>query len=165
MKRKTISILICICIAAAAAAVFTGCGTEVTADISAYGGSGIVICGLKSKTFKVTPNQLKDMECVKETAEGKSEKAGKVKAAGPLLETFVGEYGHKQTDFSEVTFKARDGYTTVLDKEFLKSHQTIVMSIADGNKALKKDEAPMRLLIPGAASMYWTKMIREIDFE
>lgn len=166
MKRGSVlKAVMCVCFAVLICTAMTSCGVKVSADISAYGDTPIKVTGLEKDTFEVTPNELAKMECVKETAEGVSKKAGKVTAVGPTLETFTKEHGHEVSEYSQITFKASDGYTTVLDSAFLKSHSTIVLSVANGDKALRKKEQPMRLLIPGAPSSKWTKLVKEIDYE
>jgi len=165
MGRHTAKLLICICLAAVMSLALCSCGAKVTADISGYGDTQIKVTGLKSADFYVTPNELKELACVSQTAEGKSKKAGKVQAVGPTLQTVTEHYGGRLSDYSSVLLKAADGYSVSLSRSFVSAHSTIVISLADGDKALTKSERPARLLIPGAESSYWIKMITEIDYE
>lgn len=155
MRKRTAVLLILIitlsCIAA-------GCSAEVTADISDYGKTEIQITGIKDKAFIITPDRLADLKCTKASGEVESTKKT-VTAVGPTLDTFLEQYGHGQTDYDEIIFIASDGYTTVLDNSYLTNHDSIILSVANGEKALNDSEKPLRLLIPDGKSSDWTKMI------
>lgn len=140
------------------------CSGSVTvkADISAYGDTPITISGLSDKDFTVTPNELAQLDCVKMTATGKTEKAGTVTAAGPLLDTFLAQYGKSRSDFSKIEFYASDKYEITLDSEFLTNYK-IVLSVARGNAPLPVKEQPLRLLIPKADSHYWIYAVIRIE--
>lgn len=153
-----------LCIVMLLSLVIVGCGAKVTTDISSYGDTKIVVKGIGSSDITVTPNQLATLSCVKASGTSQSKKEIKITAVGPTLDTFLKEYGHQQSDFSSIVFKASDGYMTTLSRQFLSTHQTIILSISNGDTILSKDEKPVRLFIPGAASSNWTRMVIEITF-
>jgi hypothetical protein len=141
----------------------SSCGAKVTADISAYGDTPIKIIGLAEEEFTVTPNELAKLECVSISASGKTEKAGSVNSVGPLLDTFVTEYGKKLTDFKTVRFLASDQYQVSFSGDKLTDY-TIVMSLASEKDPLPENMRPMRLLIPEADSNNWIYAVIQIEF-
>jgi DMSO/TMAO reductase YedYZ molybdopterin-dependent catalytic subunit len=159
MKKKAYSLLaLCLIIWFAA-----GCGVSVQADLSTYGDQPILISGLSAEDFTVTPNELAQLDCESQSATGKTQKAGTVHGVGPTLDTFLAQYNKKQTDFQKIIFRAKDGYTITLGPQDFKKH-TIILSLANGKEPLSEQEAPLRLLIPGAESGKWVRMVTEIKF-
>ncbi|MDR1246794.1 MAG: hypothetical protein LBK57_07165 [Clostridiales Family XIII bacterium] len=144
-------------------AVCTGCGGTPEADISAYGDAPIEISGLTSEDFTVTPGELAALECVSRSATGETAKAGTVKAVGPLLNTFLADYGKNASDFNRIRFIASDGYRVVLRDEYLTDYE-VVLSVASGREPLQESERPLRILIPEAESGMWEYACIRIEF-
>ncbi|SHH97868.1 Oxidoreductase molybdopterin binding domain-containing protein [Sporobacter termitidis DSM 10068] len=149
--------LFCVCL------LLPGCGAGVTADISAYGDTPITVSGLTDKDFTVTPGELAKLKCVRMDGTGKTAKAGTVNAVGPLLETFLAQYGKTLDDFSYIKFTAADQYAVTLGKQHLKE-KDVVLSVASGSKPLTESQRPLRLFIPDAESSYWIYAVVRIDF-
>jgi hypothetical protein len=145
--------------------VLTACGgrTGVSADISAYGDAPIEIVGLADEEFTVTPNELAALPCVSRSATGETAKAGTVKAVGPLLDTFLAEYGKKTSDFNRIRFIAVDAYRVVLRDEYLTDYE-VVLSVSNGKDPLPESERPLRVLIPEAESGMWEYACVRIEF-
>jgi hypothetical protein len=146
-------------------ALWLGCACssiKVTADISAYGETPIIISGLKSEDFTVTPNELAQLKCVRMSGSGKTEKAGNVTAVGPLLETFLSHYGKSASDYAKVRFYASDKYKITLNSDYLTNYK-IVLSVARGNDPLPAAQQPLRLFIPGADSSNWIYAVIKIE--
>jgi DMSO/TMAO reductase YedYZ molybdopterin-dependent catalytic subunit len=158
--RTKVCVLLIICLAAGIAA---GCSPSIKADLSAYEDEEIRITGLRSEDFTVTPGELAKFDCESQTATGKTQKAGTVSGIGPTLDTFVKQYGKKQTDFKKVVFRAKDGYTITLGTQDLTKYD-IILSLANGKEPLSGQEAPLRVVIPGAESSKWIRMVTEIKF-
>ncbi|MDR3278177.1 MAG: hypothetical protein LBT12_05330, partial [Oscillospiraceae bacterium] len=97
-------------------------------------------------------------------AAGATEKAGTVSGIGPLLDTFLAQYGRKQTDFELIRFIASDAYRITLHEKTLTGSELILI-LANGKKPLPQNERPLRLLIPGAESSQWIYAIERIEFE
>ncbi len=165
MRAKRILIVCAAVIAAIVAAVVIYMGVNYwgKADISAYGDDPIQIEGLTDETFFITPNDLAEMECVSDVAEGRSEKAGTVRAYGPTLETFVENYGRTLDEFYSIEFYAYDGYTSRLGKATWDKYE-VILSIAEGNKPLEEKRQPMRVVITGGASSGWIYGVGVITF-
>jgi hypothetical protein len=142
--------------------LLTGCGGG-QADISAYGDAPIEIAGLAEEEFTVTPNGLAALPCVARSATGATDKAGTVKAVGPLLDTFLAEYGKKASDFNRIRFIADDAYRVVLRDEYLTDYE-VVLSVASGKDPLPESERPLRILIPEAESSMWEYACVRIEF-
>ncbi|MDR3295569.1 MAG: hypothetical protein LBT26_07055, partial [Clostridiales Family XIII bacterium] len=123
----------------------TACGGQ--ADISEYGTEAIAISGLLDEEFTVTPEELLALECVRRSATGATAKAGTVAAYGPLLNTFLAEYGKTAADFNRIRFIAKDEYRVVLREEYLTDYE-VVLSAASGKNPLPEGERPLRILIP-----------------
>jgi hypothetical protein len=132
-------------------------------DISAYETDEIVVSGLLDEDFTITPKELLALDCVSRTATGATEKAGTVSATGPLLDTFLAQYGCKASDFSRIRFLAKDEYRTVLRGEYLTDYD-VVMAVSSGSKPLAEGFRPMRLLIPEAESNMWIYAVIRIEF-
>ncbi len=141
-----------------------GCSTSVRADLSSYGDEPIRISGLTDdEDFTVTPKELAKLECESGSATGKTQKAGTVCGVGPTLDTFLAQYNRQQTDFQKIIFRAKDSYTITLGPRDLQEY-IIILSLANGNKPLSENEAPLRLVIPEADSGKWVRMVIEIEF-
>lgn len=141
-------------------ATLCGCGGL---DISDYGEDQILITGLTEEDFCITPNQLLELECVSETAQGKSAKAGTVKAYGPTMETFLASYGKTFEDFRSIKLIASDDYKVTLGRATWEKYD-IILSVANGNKALEDYQQPLRIVIPGGDSGNWARMVVRIEF-
>ena len=142
----------------------SACGTvTVKADISEYGDTPITIVGVKDTEFQVTANELSQLPCISQSASGKTEKAGTIRAVGPTLETFLAQYGKDVSDYTRIRFEATDGYKKGFLQEELTTHE-FILAVANGDLPLGKEEAPLRLIIPGAASDQWVRMVIRIEF-
>lgn len=139
----------------------TACGKPSLAD---YGDEPIVVSGLLDDEFTVTPNELSALECVSRTATGATAKAGTVKAYGPLLDTFLAQYGCKTTDFFKIRFLCADEYKAVLRDEYLTDYE-IVLAVAYQDGPLPEEMRPLRILIPEAESSKWAYAVTRIEFE
>ena len=135
-----------------------------TADISAYGDTPITVSGLTEEEFTITANELAQLECVSRTATGATAKAGTVNAYGPLLDTFLAQYGYAPSDFYKIRFLCADDYKTVLRGDYLTDYE-VVMAISYGSEPLPESCQPMRLLIPEAESSMWAYSVVRIEFE
>ena len=140
----------------------TACGGK--ADLSAYGDTPITVSGLLEEDFTVTPNELAALECVSRTATGATAKAGTVKAYGPLLDTFLAQYGCRASDFYKIRFLCADDYKVVLRDEYLTDYE-IVLAVAYQDGPLPENMRPLRLLIPEAESSKWAYAVTRIEFE
>ena len=140
------------------------CGGDKSADISAYGDVLITISGLTDEEFTVTANELAELECISRTATGATAKAGTVNATGPLLDTFLAQYGCKPSDFYKIRFLCADNYKVVLRGDYLTDYE-VVMAVSSGTEPLDEGLQPMRLLIPEAESNMWAYSVVRIEFE
>jgi DMSO/TMAO reductase YedYZ molybdopterin-dependent catalytic subunit len=145
------------------ALLLCACGTA-QADISAYGDREITVSGLTEEEFTVTPNELAQLDCVSRTATGATAKAGTVSAYGPLLDTFLAQYGCAMSDFKKIRFLCADEYRTVLKGEYLTDYE-VVLAISNGSEPLSEECQPLRLLIPEAESSMWAYSVIRIEFE
>lgn len=158
IKKKAVLIL-------AAALMLTAlCSCGETEDISAYADDEIEIIGLLDEDFTITPADLLALDCVSRTATGATEKAGTVNATGPLLNTFLAEYGYEPADFYKIRFIAYDSYTKVLRDDYLTDYE-VVMAVSSGSEPLAEDLRPLRLLVPEAESNMWIYGVVRIEFE
>lgn len=139
------------------------CGSA-QADISSYGDTTITISGLTDDEFTVTPNDLMQLECVERTATGATAKAGTVDAYGPLLDTFLIQYGKTTADFKKIRFIASDDYKVVLKGEYLTDYE-VVLAVSNGSEPLAESCRPLRILIPEAESSMWEYAVVRIEFE
>ena len=133
------------------------------ADITEYGDTPITIAGLADEEFTVTPAELAALECVSRTASGKTAKAGTVNATGPLLDTFLKQYGKSTSDFERIRFIASDFYRVVLKDEYLTEYE-VVLAVSNGNAPLIEEHRPLRILIPDADSSMWEYAVVRIEF-
>ena len=141
----------------------SACG-EKEADISEYANYPIEVSGLTDEDFTVTPQELSELECVSRTATGATEKAGTVSVRGPLLNTFLAQYGKTSSDFYKIRFLCADGYKTVLKDDLLTDYE-VVLAVQNSNGPLQESLRPMRLLIPEAESSTWAYSVIRIEFE
>jgi hypothetical protein len=142
--------------------LLAGCGGSLP-DISAYGDTPITIAGLTDAEFTVTPRELARLECVTRSATGGTAKAGTVNAVGPLLDTFLAQYGRAASDFERIRFIASDEYRVVLREEYLTEYE-VILSVASGKKPLPESERPLRILIPEAETSMWEYACVRIEF-
>lgn len=138
--------------------------TGKTADLSGYGDMPITVSGLTDEEFTITANELAQLECVSRTATGATAKAGTVNAYGPLLDTFLAQYGCQASDFYKIRFLCADNYKAVLRGDYLTDYE-VVMAISYGGEPLPESCQPMRLLIPEAESNLWAYSVIRIEFE
>jgi hypothetical protein len=126
----------------------------------------ITINGATDDPFTVTIRDLIALDSVKEKAEATRSNGDvvKVTAVGPLLDTFLAQYGKKQTDFSAVRFYASDGYAVAIPKEILSS-RNVILAYMNGNRSFDEHSLPLRVVIPGERAMYWARNVNRIDFE
>ena len=153
-----------LCCAALLLVLCCACGGSKSADISAYGDVPITVSGLTEEEFTITANELSQLECVSRTATGATAKAGTVNAVGPLLDTFLEQYGCKAADFYKIRFLCADNYKVVLRGEYLTDYE-VVMAVSSGTQPLDEGLQPMRLLIPEAESNMWAYSVIRIEFE
>ncbi|MCC8029724.1 MAG: molybdopterin-dependent oxidoreductase [Lachnospiraceae bacterium] len=133
------------------------------ADISGYADQEIKISGLTEEDFIITVGELADMDCESATAVGTTQKAGTVKAYGPTLETLAETYGRSLDEFRSVKFCAADDYDVTLAALTWDSYD-VILSVANGSEPLDEYQQPIRLVIPGADSGKWVRMVEEIEF-
>ena len=157
MKRAAFA-LICVVIIS-----LTACGDKEV-DISEYADYPIEVSGLTEKDFTITPQELLELDCVSRTATGATEKAGTVSVKGPLLNTFLAQYGKTAADFYKIRFLCADGYKTVLKDDLLTDYE-VVMGVQTGNGPLQENLRPLRLLIPEAESSTWAYSVIRIECE
>lgn len=157
LKKSACAILVVIL--ALVLLTLSGC----KADISAYEDQEIRIIGLTDEEFTLTVGDLADMDCTSATAVGTSQKAGTVEAYGPTLQTLAEAYGRSLDEFRSVTFHASDDYDVTLAALTWDSYD-VILSVANGSKPLEEYQQPIRLIIPGADSGKWVRMVEEIEF-
>ena len=143
--------------------ILPACGSK-TADISAYGDTPITVSGLTEEEFTITANELAGLECVSRTATGATAKAGTVNAYGPLLDTFLAQYGCQASDFYKIRFLCADSYKAVLRGDYLTDYE-VVMAISSGSEPLPESCQPLRLLIPEGETNLWAYSVIRIEFE
>lgn len=148
-----ILIVLCLCL-------ICGCGR---ADISSYADREITVSGLGESDFTVTPGEMAELKCVDRSDTGATEKAGTVKAHGPLLETFLEAYGYSIDQIDRVRFYCKDDYKIVLKKEYLTDYE-IILSVSSGSEILPEAQQPLRLLVPEAESSKWAYGITKMEF-
>lgn len=133
------------------------------ADISAYASTPITVTGLTGEPFTVTPGELAQMECVRATARGNSDKAGTVRAYGPTLESLAQAYGRTLSEFRYVRFSASDNYDVTINALIWDSYE-VILSVANGSKPLEERQQPLRVVIPGYDSGKWVRLVTQIQF-
>lgn len=148
--------------------IFSACNNQESVKPSEleYLDSEIEINGLSEDKEIIKVRDLIELECVSEKVVSQRNNGDKVKikAVGPTLETFLEQYGKKQTDFTSVRFYATDGYSIAVSREMLENRE-VILAFMDGKRAFPKTELPLRIVIPGERAMYWAKMVNRIDFE
>lgn len=157
--RKTVSLFLLL----AALLFLPACGTK-QADLSAYGDVPIAVSGLKEEEFTVTAKELSQLDCVSRTATGKTAKAGTASATGPLLNTFLAQYGFQASDFTKIRFICSDGYKVTLKGNELTEYE-IILAVSAGGEPLAEKQRPLRILIPKAESGKWAYGIIRMEFE
>ena len=134
--RKTVSLFFLL----AALLFLPACGTK-QADLSAYGDVPIAVSGLKEEEFTVTAS-----------------------ATGPLLNTFLAQYGFQASDFTKIRFICSDGYKVTLKGTELTEYE-IILAVSAGGEPLAEKQRPLRILIPKAESGKWAYGIIRMEFE
>ncbi|MDR0875097.1 MAG: molybdopterin-dependent oxidoreductase [Clostridiales Family XIII bacterium] len=144
----------------------TGCGGSITPSELPYLDGALEINGLPDDVTSVTVADLITLKSENQKVEATRSNGDivKVTAVGPTLDTFLAQYGKKQTDFSSVRFYSTDGYSIAVPTEMLESRK-VILAYMDGGKAFDKETRPVRVVIPGERAMYWAKMVNRIDFE
>ncbi|MEG1584634.1 MAG: molybdopterin-dependent oxidoreductase, partial [Anaerovorax sp.] len=164
--RKNI-VLISLMLLLLASVLFSGCQNDATSSKEYdYGQQEILITGLEEKEFTITVEELTRLDSVTEKAEANrfNGESVKIKAHGPTLNTFLKQYGKKQSDFAAIRFTASDQYAIAVPNEILQKRD-IILTYADGGNPLIKEDQPLRAVIPGERAMYWVRMLKRIDFE
>jgi hypothetical protein len=131
-----------------------------------FDGEKIIVQGLRDRDFTITLGDLKKLPAV--TKHGEATRANgetvSVDATGPLLDTFLRQYGKSQKDFSRVRFTAKDRYSIAVPHEILANRQIILSYINDG-EPMPEDWYPLHIIIPGERSMYWVRGTVFMGFE
>ena len=156
ITERVLSLLLCVMFFVS----LIGCGS---ADISSYADRQIRIVGLLEEDFYITPGELAEMECISATARGETEKAGTVQAYGPTLATFLEAYGKTVDEFYSIKFCAEDDYDVTLGAQTFANYD-VILSIANGSEPLYERQQPLRVVIPGADSGKWVRLVTEIIF-
>lgn len=143
--------------------VFTGCGVD-DIDISDYEEATLTLSGIEEEDIVLTIADLKAMECKTIKTESTSDKVGKVRATGPLLDTILKSYGYKQEDFHKIKFFGADEYDVNLYTEYLSEHP-IMLAYGINEEPLDEESAPLRVIIRNSDSAYWVRMVTKIEFE
>lgn len=141
-------------------------GKVSASDSGAYDSAKIIIHGLQAQEFAVTVGDLKKLPAVTKHAEATQSNGLRIKvdATGPLLDTFLRQYGKTQADFSRIRITAKDDYSVAVPAEVLKNRQIILSYINDGEPLQAKFQ-PLRIVIPEERAMYWVNDTDRIDFE
>jgi hypothetical protein len=126
----------------------------------------IVVHGLQEQDFEITLGDLKKLPAITKHAESARSNGEKVSAdaTGPLLDTFLQQYGKTQKDFSRIRFTAKDKYSIAVPSEVLSNRQ-IILSYVNNGKPLEDDMLPVHVVIPGERAMYWVRSLTRMDFE
>ena len=126
----------------------------------------ITIHGLTEEDFDITLAELKQLKTVTKHAEAPRSNGDivKVDATGPLLDTFLEQYGKTQKDFSRIRFTARDQYSIAVSAEVLGTRQ-VILAHQDKGLPLEDEFEPVRVIIPEERAMYWVRNLVRIDFE
>ncbi len=150
-------------------ATAAACGSKAqrsAAEPGPFDEEKIVVHGLQEQDFEITLGDLKKLSTVSRHAEAARSNGEKVSvdATGPLLDTFLQQYGKSQKDFSRIRFTAKDQYSIAVPSDVLANRQIILSYINDG-KPLEDDMQPVRVVIPGERAMYWVRNMIRMDFE
>lgn len=133
------------------------------ADLSAYADTPITVTGLTDEPFTVTPAELAQLKCVDAKARGNSDKAGTVRAHGPLLSALTEAHGRSLDEFYYVRFAASDGYDVTINALIWDSYD-VILSISNGSEPLAERQRPLRVVIPGYNSGKGVQLVTEIRF-
>lgn len=135
------------------------------ANISSYENQRILVKGLSGGDFYITPGQLAKMSLENFSVTGESSSGTKtyVKCIGPTMDTFLTALGEKKSDYSQVTFIGSDDYSTVFVKTF--QDDEIILSIANGFRALESTQEPLRIVVPSEDSGKWIRSVTKIEFK
>jgi hypothetical protein len=139
---------------------------SATGASSLFSKEKIFVHGLKDQDFEITQDDLRKLKAVTRHGEATRTNGEKISvdATGPLLDTFLRQYGKSQKDFSRIRFTARDKYSIAVSRDILANREIILSYINDG-KPLEADCQPVRIIIPGERSMYWVREMIRMDFE
>ncbi|MDD4170370.1 MAG: molybdopterin-dependent oxidoreductase, partial [Desulfotomaculaceae bacterium] len=163
LKKMLLPALILLLVLIAAA-----CSKENTTagDPGPFDEEKILIHGLAEQDFEITLADLKSLPTITKYAEAARSNGEmvKVEATGPLLDTFLEQYGKNQKDFSRIRFTSKDKYSIAVPADVLANRQIILSYINDG-KPLEDEMQPIRVVIPGERAMYWAMNMIRIDFE
>ncbi len=131
-----------------------------------YDGEKILVHGLQEQDFEITLGDLKKLPAITKHAEAERSNGEvvKVDATGPLLDTFLKQYGKTQKDFSRVRFTAKDKYSIAVPADVLAGRQ-IILSYLNKGQPLEEEMQPVRVVIPGERAMYWVMNMIRMDFE
>ena len=138
------------------------------ADISRYEDVEIEVEGLTDEPFTITAGELAGMRLTKvsvdvhqgELAEDEVPELGR--AIGPTLDEFLKQYGKSTDDFRSMkVYNERDVSTAYVRTM---KEKTIVLSVANGRKALGEREAPLRIAISDEDPGTWSGWVRRIVF-
>jgi len=148
-----------------------GCGSsalgpeELKNKLAAYGDEKIVISGLEDQDFEISVADLTDLEPVTKSAVSNRANGEqvKVKATGPLLDTFLKKYGKSQKDFSLIRFSAKDQYSIAVPADIL-ANRDIILALMNEGEPLAQEDRPVHVIIPGERAMYWVRMLNRIEF-
>ncbi|HBC92282.1 MAG TPA: hypothetical protein DCZ10_05090 [Pelotomaculum sp.] len=145
------------------------CGDKAqggAAEPGPYDQEKIVVHGLQEQDFEITLADLKKLPTITKHAEAPRSNGEMVivDATGPLLDTFLQQYGKTQKDFSRIRFTAKDQYSIAVPSDVLANRQIILSYINDG-KPLDEEMQPVRIVIPEERAMYWVRNVARIDFE
>jgi hypothetical protein len=126
----------------------------------------IVVHGLQEQDFEITLGDLKKLPAVTRRAESTRANGKKIKvdATGPLLDTFLQQYGKTQKDFSCVRFSAKDKYSIAVPHDIL-VNRPVILSYINKGQPLEDDAQPVQVVIPGERAMYWVGSMNRMDFE
>lgn len=163
LKKLPLLVLIPLLILFAAA-----CGKENTKPDAPgpFDGEKIVVHGLQEQDFEITLADLKQLPTITKRAEAQRSNGEmvKVEATGPLLDTFLEQYGKTQKDFSRVRFTAKDKYSIAVPADVLANRQIILSYLSEG-QPLADEMQPVRVIVPGERAMYWVMNLVRIEFE
>lgn len=115
-------------------------------------------------TVRINSDNLKEYEQIEEDVILVNTTGTKTNmhVQGPTLSEVLQKEGIKLSDYQGIGITGRDGYYTMVDKEKLDANQLILGWKFDG-KEIKKDEKPIRVVIPNEMGPYWVKMVSNID--
>ncbi|ACV64177.1 hypothetical protein Dtox_3454 [Desulfofarcimen acetoxidans DSM 771] len=122
--------------------------------------------GLQEKSFAITQSDLKKLPAVTKACSATRANGEKISvdATGPLLNTFMRQFGNKQKDFSRIHFTSKDKYSVDIPHNILANRPIILAYIING-KPLPNDWQPLRIVIPGVLARYWAKGVIFMDCE